>query len=152
MVRNDATTGGASSGQKADDTAPLTAILVADSFDRRFAPIVDETSSLSCVRLANVKVLDYTLEWLSRTEIRDVIVVVASSHEAALSELLSQWTGSFESLKLVTCQNCMSVGDAIREVETRSMITSDFLLITNPATFCNSNLVQQIRAYRFVEY
>uniref|UniRef100_A0A0M3HGV0 Uncharacterized protein n=1 Tax=Ascaris lumbricoides TaxID=6252 RepID=A0A0M3HGV0_ASCLU len=58
------------------------------------------------------------------------------------------WKDRFTTLKLVSCQNCMSVGDAIREVDARSLITSDFLLITNPATICTSDLRPQIKAYR----
>uniref|UniRef100_A0A0M3HLC9 Uncharacterized protein n=1 Tax=Ascaris lumbricoides TaxID=6252 RepID=A0A0M3HLC9_ASCLU len=57
------------------------------------------------------------------------------------------WKDRFTTLKLVSCQNCMSVGDAIREVDARSLITSDFLLITNPATICTSDLRPQIKAY-----
>ncbi|KHN81148.1 Translation initiation factor eIF-2B subunit epsilon [Toxocara canis] len=130
------------------DEATLTAVVIADTFDRRFAPIVAESSSLSCLKVANIRILDYTLEWLSRTEIRDVIIVVASSHESVLEDFLNYWKDSFGTLKLVACQNCMSVGDAIREVDARSLISSDFLLIANPATFCSSDLGPQIEAYR----
>uniref|UniRef100_A0A915BVK3 Translation initiation factor eIF2B subunit epsilon n=1 Tax=Parascaris univalens TaxID=6257 RepID=A0A915BVK3_PARUN len=126
----------------------LTALIIADCFDRRFAPLLTESSSWSCLKLANIRILDYVLEWLSRTEIRNIIIVVSSSHESTFGDFQEYWKDRFTTLKLISCQNCMSVGDAIREVDARSLITSDFLLITNPATICASDLRPQIKAYR----
>ncbi|KHJ85099.1 bacterial transferase hexapeptide repeat protein [Oesophagostomum dentatum] len=42
----------------------------------------------------------------------------------------------------------MSVGDALRELDTRGLLTGDFLLISNPATFTSYTLQAQIAAYR----
>uniref|UniRef100_A0A0N5ADX0 Translation initiation factor eIF2B subunit epsilon n=1 Tax=Syphacia muris TaxID=451379 RepID=A0A0N5ADX0_9BILA len=125
----------------------LKAVIVADCFDSRFLPVLDDSLSWGSLRVANVEILHYTLEWLSRTDIRDVIVASVDERGATINRILEFWTDCFTSLKLISCKNCMSVGDVIREIDGRSLITSEFLLITNPASFCAISLRPQIKTF-----
>jgi hypothetical protein len=49
---------------------------------------------------------------------------------------------------VLTFQKCHSANDVLREIETRGLLSGDFLLVYNCATFCSSNLTTQIKNFR----
>uniref|UniRef100_A0A914XJR1 EIF2B subunit epsilon/gamma LbH domain-containing protein n=1 Tax=Plectus sambesii TaxID=2011161 RepID=A0A914XJR1_9BILA len=125
----------------------LQAVVVADHFNKQFAPLLSGDSVWSGVQLANSALINYTLEWLSRTEVVGVIVVVSQSHYAQVNSLLRDWSWRFTSWTVIQCQNCMSLGDALREVDSRALISGDFLLV-QAGTICSDSLQPQIDAHR----
>lgn len=46
----------------------------------------------------------------------------------------------------------MSVGDIMREIDAKSLLSGDFILIDNPATFSSSNLSKQITNFKCVKF
>ncbi|PNJ69118.1 EIF2B5 isoform 5, partial [Pongo abelii] len=58
--------GGGARGAEEEPPPPLQAVLVADSFDRRFFPISKDQPRV-LLPLANVALIDYTLEFLTAT-------------------------------------------------------------------------------------
>ncbi|KAK6738470.1 hypothetical protein RB195_020523 [Necator americanus] len=130
------------------ETESLTGVIVVDSYDPRFAPLSPTIGPWCLQPICNVPLIDFTLSWIMRTEVRKVMLVVSEKNAPYLEKVERQWKHCFESLSVISCKNAMSVGDALREVDTRGLLTGDFLLISNPATFTSSTLRAQIAAYR----
>uniref|UniRef100_A0A0K0DJ22 Translation initiation factor eIF2B subunit epsilon n=1 Tax=Angiostrongylus cantonensis TaxID=6313 RepID=A0A0K0DJ22_ANGCA len=126
------------------DNEPLTCVIVADSYDARFAPLLTTCLQTIC----NVPLIYYTLSWIMRTEIRKVLLVVSEKNSDLLKKVERSWSHCFESFSVISCKDANSVGDALRELDSRGLLTGDFLLLSNPATFTSATLQAQIAAFR----
>ena len=83
--------------------------------------------------LANIPLIEYTLEFLSLAGVEDVFIF-ASSHADKIEEYIrnSKWnkaSSPFKKCKIVMSTTSMSVGDAMRELDGKGLITTDFLLV-----------------------
>lgn len=56
---------------------------------------------------------------------------------------------SISTLKVLNFKNCLNVNDLMREVESRRILEGDFILIDNIATFCSSNLANQLPLFKY---
>jgi translation initiation factor eIF-2B subunit epsilon len=63
--------GGAAGGEKLEARSVLQALLLADSFTQRFRPITVERPK-ALLPLANIPMIEYTLEWLSTNRVQEV--------------------------------------------------------------------------------
>ncbi|KAK0393127.1 hypothetical protein QR680_000068 [Steinernema hermaphroditum] len=127
----------------------LTAVVIGDNFDPRFSPFL-HSSQWAMKHLGALTALEACLIWLARTPVTNVILVVSTEDEKRFNELssiLHSYKTYFSGL-LVSGKNIMSVGDAIREVEQRSLITGEFVLVHNVATICSSKLDEEFAAFR----
>uniref|UniRef100_A0AC34GRD8 EIF-2B GDP-GTP exchange factor subunit epsilon n=1 Tax=Panagrolaimus sp. ES5 TaxID=591445 RepID=A0AC34GRD8_9BILA len=129
----------------------FTILLVADNFDPHFAPIC-HSISWGNWKLASVKLLDLALDWISLINTPDtpnILIISSTLREEDLDEFRRKWAYDFKSFRAVRFENCLSVGQIMREVESRNLLPKgEFLLIENLATFCSSNLCSQIEAFR----
>jgi translation initiation factor eIF-2B subunit epsilon len=77
--------------------------------------------------------IDYTLEFLSLAGVEEVFIF-ASAHADLIERYIrnSKWnkrSSPFKQCKIVMSTSSMSLGDAMRELDAKSMITTDFLLV-----------------------
>ncbi|KAK0409323.1 hypothetical protein QR680_004474 [Steinernema hermaphroditum] len=127
----------------------LTAVVIGDNFDARFAPFLRH-SQWALKNIGALTALEGCLMWLARAPVTNVILVVSTEDETKLKELahiLHSYKAFFSGL-VVSGKNVMSVGDAIREVQQRSLITRDFVLVHNVATICSSKLEEELARFR----
>ncbi|KAJ6917809.1 hypothetical protein NC651_012100 [Populus alba x Populus x berolinensis] len=101
---------------------PLQAILLADSFATKFRPITLERPKV-LLPLVNVPMIDYTLAWLESAGVEEVFVFCCA-HSKQVIEYLekSEWISQPNFLR--------SLGDALRLIYERNVITGDFVLIS----------------------
>ncbi|KAL8696135.1 MAG: hypothetical protein Q9224_002953 [Gallowayella concinna] len=83
--------------------------------------------------LANTPVIEYTLEFLARAGVEDIFIY-CGSHSEQVEEYIdtSRWklsTSPFKNLILFK-SDAASVGDAMRDLDSRALITGDFLLVS----------------------
>ncbi|KAK0450768.1 nucleotide-diphospho-sugar transferase [Armillaria borealis] len=108
----------------ADDDV-LQAVVLADSFNKRFKPLT--TRKPRCLLpVCNAPLLDWTFESLALAGVQEIFVMCRSHAEqvkAAIAE--SRWSKPGSGLKIET----YSPGDAMRDVYTRGLVTSDFVLV-----------------------
>ncbi|KZP24752.1 nucleotide-diphospho-sugar transferase [Athelia psychrophila] len=111
----------------------LQAVILADSFNKRFKPLT--TSKPRCLLpICNAPLLDWTFESLALAGVQEIFVVCRSHAnlvKAAIRE--SKWSRPSSGLKIVpivTAKETFSAGDAMRDVYTHGIITSDFVLVT----------------------
>ncbi|KAK9823996.1 hypothetical protein WJX72_006873 [[Myrmecia] bisecta] len=119
----------AAAGMEPKET--LTAILLADSFTQRFLPVTVERPKV-LLPLVNVPMLDYTLEWLAANEVEEVFVFCCA-HADMIKEHLDECKWSSQrtfKIHVVVSTNCLSAGEAMRLLDQKDVIKSDFILIS----------------------
>ncbi|CAJ0585554.1 unnamed protein product, partial [Mesorhabditis spiculigera] len=134
--------------QKKDNEAKFSAVIVADNFEHRFDALFREGGTWCQQAVCNVPIIEITLEWLLRANLPKVILLVAERNYNHLKPVEEKWRIHFEQFLIVSCKDALSVGDTLRELDSRALVTSDFLLIDNPATFTNSTLKPQLQAFQ----
>ncbi|XP_072297127.1 translation initiation factor eIF2B subunit epsilon [Eucyclogobius newberryi] len=114
-----------------DEEHPLQAVLVADSFNRRFFPVTkDQPRAL--LPLGNVSMIDYTLEFLTSTGVQETFVFCCWMAPKIKEHLLkSKWCRptSPNTVHIITSELYRSLGDVLRDVDSKSLVRSDFVLV-----------------------
>ncbi|EHY58591.1 translation initiation factor eIF-2B epsilon subunit, GEF [Exophiala dermatitidis] len=121
-------------GRSGDDSKedPLTAVVVADTFETRFAPFTVQRPRC-LLPLANTPLIDYTLEYLASSGVQ-VVYFYPGAHADQVEAYLdaSRWRSAnspFESLTILRCI-AGSVGDVMRDLDQKHLIAGDFLVIS----------------------
>ncbi|KAJ8297595.1 hypothetical protein KUTeg_024126 [Tegillarca granosa] len=109
----------------------LQAVVIADSFNVRFCPITEKKPRV-LLPVANIPMLDYTLEFLSSSGVQEIFVFCSHLSDQIRTHIRnSKWNESSSSCVVtpVLSEGCRSMGDALREIDAKSLIRSDFVLI-----------------------
>lgn len=128
--KNDNSNG--SKKQEVDVEDRLQAVVLTDSFETRFMPLT-AVKPRCLLPLANVPLIEYTLEFLAKAGVSEVYLI-CSSHANLVDEYIenSKWSLPWSPFKVVTIMSpeARSVGDVMRDLDNRGMITGDFILIS----------------------
>ncbi|XP_062260619.1 translation initiation factor eIF-2B subunit epsilon [Platichthys flesus] len=118
-------------GEQEEEEQPLQAVLVADSFNRRFFPVTkDQPRAL--LPLGNVAMIDYTLEFLTSTGVQETFVFCCWMASKIKDHLLkSKWCRptSPNTVHIITSDLYRSLGDVLRDVDAKNLVRSDFVLV-----------------------
>jgi translation initiation factor eIF-2B subunit epsilon len=84
------------------------------------------------IPLANVPLLEYALESLALSGMQEIFIVCCAHSEKIKSYIAqSKWSKSMSPLvKTVVSQELRSMGDALRELDTKQLLQNDFVLMT----------------------
>lgn len=107
------------------------AIVLTDSFETRFMPLT-AVKPRCLLPLANVPLIDYTLEFLAKAGVNEVYLM-CSSHADQIQAYIEQlrWANNaIFSVTSVMSLELRSVGDSMRDLDNRGLITGDFLLVS----------------------
>ncbi|KAG4066513.1 hypothetical protein HA402_007149 [Bradysia odoriphaga] len=111
----------------------LQAVLIADNFNDNFIPITSSTS-MSLVPLVNKPLLDYALEALNRSGIEEVFVF-SSTFVDKVKAYIKQgilekcsWATQM-SVQVIGSEGCRCLGDALRDLDGKSVIRGHFILM-----------------------
>ena len=120
-------------GGGADDVAKdnvLQAVLLADSFTKKtFRPITLEQPKV-LLPLVNVPMLQYTIEFLASSGVGELFIFCAG-HAQQIEEYIeraSEWRDRWLKGMRIHCicrSNCLSAGDALREIDSMGVVRSD---------------------------
>lgn len=112
----------------------LQAVIIADSFQTRFRPFSLEKPRC-LLPIANTPLIEYTLEFLAMNGVQQVFIY-AGNHQAQVEKYIgnSRWCSSskfcpFSSLEFIRVSDARSVGDFLRDLDKRSSIEGDFILV-----------------------
>ncbi|KAG9028771.1 hypothetical protein FRB95_006098 [Tulasnella sp. JGI-2019a] len=115
-----------------EDEDILQAVVLADSFNSRFGPLTMDLPRC-LLPVCNTTLLDWTFEALSSAGVQQIFVFCCS-HVKLIKEAISEsrWTQPGSGLKVtpIFSRAARSVGDALREIDARQIITQDFVLVT----------------------
>ncbi|KAI1865667.1 hypothetical protein JX265_007990 [Neoarthrinium moseri] len=112
----------------------LQAVVIADSFQTRFTPFSSEKPRC-LLPLANTPLIEYTLEFLAMNGVQEVYIYAATHQEQIESYIRqSRWTTlsrscPFSSLEFIRVSDARSIGDFLRDLDSRSIIEGDFVLV-----------------------
>ncbi|KAG1827058.1 nucleotide-diphospho-sugar transferase [Suillus subaureus] len=116
-----------------DEEEVLQAVILADSFNKRFKPLT--THKPRCLLpICNAPLLDWTFESLALAGVQEIFVICRSHAELVKTAIKnSKWSKPGAGLKIVpivTAKETFTPGDAMRDIYTHGIITSDFVLVT----------------------
>ncbi|KAG5518139.1 hypothetical protein PMAC_003325 [Pneumocystis sp. 'macacae'] len=109
----------------------LKAIILADSYNNQFKPLTLEKPRCLLL-LANIPLIEYTFEFLALGGVEEVYIF-CYAHAQKIKEYIEQskWNqpASPFSVYTIISSEGLSPGDALREMDTRKLIETDFVLI-----------------------
>lgn len=121
---------GPSEALKKEDV--VQAVVIADSFKGGFRPIT-YTVPTALIPVVNTPLLDYTLQCLALSSVQEV-VLFCSSHADLIKEHIKQskWNEptSAMAVTVIVSETCRSLGDAMRDLDAKALIRSDFILVS----------------------
>ncbi|XP_015234928.1 PREDICTED: translation initiation factor eIF-2B subunit epsilon [Cyprinodon variegatus] len=136
-------------GEQEEEEQPLQAVLVADSFNRRFFPVTkDQPRAL--LPLCNTAMIDYTLEFLTSTGVQETFVFCCWMASKIKDHLLkSKWCrpSSPNTVHIITSELYRSLGDVLRDVDAKSLVRSDFVLVCGDVV-SNIDISQALQEHR----
>ncbi|CCF56927.1 hypothetical protein KAFR_0B06310 [Kazachstania africana CBS 2517] len=110
----------------------LQAVVLTDSFESRFMPLTAKKPRC-LLPLANVPLIEYTLEFLATAGV-DEVYLSCSSHANQINNYIenSKWNSPWSPFRITTIMSpeARSVGDVMRDLDNRGIITGDFLLVS----------------------
>ncbi|CAN7936902.1 unnamed protein product [Ixodes hexagonus] len=109
----------------------LQAVVTADNFNDKFAPITKDHPWV-LLPLLNRPLIDYTLEYLSTNGIQETFLFCCSHAEKIRDHIRnSKWAlpNSRMSVNVISSETYLSVGDMIRDLDSKALIRSDFVLL-----------------------
>ncbi|KAF9082310.1 hypothetical protein BGX29_002227 [Mortierella sp. GBA35] len=124
----------------------LQAVILADSFDERFQPITLETARC-LLPLCNVPLISYTFEFLAVAGVQEVFVFCCSHSDKVKAFVKKYEKSSNMKINTIVSQELMSVGDAMRELDAKQLIDTDFILVTGDVV-SNMKLDQVLEEHR----
>lgn len=110
----------------------IQAVIIADSFNYRFLPVTIEKPR-ALLPLVNRPLIDYTVEFLAVAGVQEIFVFCCAHAEMIKAHLQnSRWMKPLSPVKLriIISEDCPSVGDALRDIDSQSLIRSDFVLVS----------------------
>ncbi|KAL6710550.1 translation initiation factor eIF-2B epsilon subunit, GEF [Coniothyrium glycines] len=118
------------SGEEERDE-PLQAVILADPFETRFNPFTLERPRC-LLPLANTPLIEYTFEFLANAGVEEVFVY-CGAHKEQVEDYItrSKWSAPsspFSKLELIQSTS-RSIGDAMRDLDSRNLLVGDFLLV-----------------------
>ncbi|KAK7603353.1 hypothetical protein V9T40_003352 [Parthenolecanium corni] len=124
----------------------LQAVIVADTFNRNFEPA---SSCCSLLPLVNVKLLDYTLEWLNMSGV-DEVILFCSSHVNEIKLHLKDKVYLSIDVKVLVSENCYSLGDVMRSLDGYAVIRNTFILLSADV-IGNVNFVPLVEKFKSIQ-
>lgn len=142
---------GSSSKQQDQDVkreVPLQAVVFADSFAQTFRPVTLDVPKV-LLPLLSIPILEYTLEFLAASGVKEVIVFCVA-HAEAIEHFLKTANRAkiMDSIQCVCSAACLSPGDALRELDRMHLIRSDPFILMSGDNVSNINLRPHIQLHK----
>lgn len=110
----------------------LQAVIISDSYNSRFKPLTQDIPRC-LLPLANTPLIEYTLEFLASSGVKQVFIFVCV-HADKIKDYIQRSKWSLPSapfkVEFIPTPDSMSAGDAMRELDVRQLIKSDFILLS----------------------
>ncbi|GFV67959.1 translation initiation factor eIF-2B subunit epsilon [Trichonephila clavipes] len=124
------------------------AVIIGDNFNQRFAPLTN-LKPLLLLPLANRPIIEYILEILEEADVQEVFIFCCSNNHVIRSYIKdSEWSKKEGmSVSVMSSASFLSMGDIMRELDSKALIKSDFILI-NGAILTTFDLCHILNEHR----
>ncbi|KAK8810711.1 hypothetical protein WA158_007286 [Blastocystis sp. Blastoise] len=139
---------------------PLQAILIAEDFIDSFAPLTYEMP-LALFPLANVPMIDYSIQWLSTQGVKEIYIAFRSGEEQFKKHFQeTKWKlASLDGeevededmnplLYLISVKNASCQVDLLKDISDRNLITSDPFIILTGMSVMNLDLSTVLKLHK----
>lgn len=119
---------------------PLQAVVFADSFTETFRPITLDLPKV-LLPLANVPMLEYSLEFLAASGVQEVLLF-CTSHSARIERFIHSESQVAKRLNVqcIASPTCGTAGDALRELDRRQLVQSNPFVLMSGDVVANVDL------------
>ncbi|XP_054003095.1 translation initiation factor eIF-2B subunit epsilon [Hylaeus anthracinus] len=117
------------------------AVVLADDFVTNLTPMQDIFPSI-LMPIINVPLLDYLIETLIKSKIQELFLY-CSSHVDAIKTCIKERKWSRISVSLIISEGCRSLGDALRDIDSKGFIRGNFIFIRGDV-FINADLTNAL--------
>lgn len=124
----------------------LQAVVLGSDFTTNLTPMQDFFPTI-LTPVANVHLFDYLIETLIRYGVQEVFIYCSDHIDAIKNYVSSKNTENIITISLIISDGCRSIGDALRDIDTKGWIRGDFILIRGDA-FINANLTNLMAKHR----
>ena len=129
--KNQKSSGGKGRATEEAKEDPLSAVIIADSFETRFRPFTLEKPRC-LLPLANTPLIEYTLEYLASAGV-EIVYIYAGPHIDQLEAYInaSRWRASTSPFTELVFLRCIAtcVGDVMRDLDQKHLMSGDFLIV-----------------------
>ncbi|KAK9304651.1 hypothetical protein QLX08_004073 [Tetragonisca angustula] len=115
----------------------IQAVVLADDFVMNLMP-AETIFPTILMPVINVPLLDYLVETLIKSRVQELFLY-CSNHVDLIRAYIKQKKWLHISVSLIVSDACTSLGDALRDIDTKGSIRGNFILIRGDA-FINANL------------
>lgn len=135
------------------DEAPFQAVVVADAFDDSFSRF-SQCKPRCLLPLLGHPLIDYTLDFLARSGVQEVYVYSTSFSEQLDSYLQNSiWktpssTSPFRRLVFFRSTSATSVGDVMRDLDQKAILTGDFVVVSGGDVVCDFSLEAALKRHQ----
>ncbi|RMZ91801.1 hypothetical protein DV736_g979, partial [Chaetothyriales sp. CBS 134916] len=128
---------------------PLQAVIIADTFETKFAPYSLERPRC-LLPLGNTPLIEYTFDFLASAGVQEVYLYAGSHVDQVETHVkASQWKSSsspFKKLELIRCV-AASVGDVMRDLDQKNLLAGDFLVVSGDVV-CDFPITGALKAHK----
>ena len=125
----------------------LQAILLADTFRGSFNPITWDMPTV-LLPLLNIPMLEYTIEFLAQNDVEEIFIFCCWDAEKIEEYVNSSQWSSLVSVRCITSSNCLSAGDALRELDALGEVRSDPFILISGDVVANLDLKRAIKVHK----
>lgn len=128
----------------------LQALVITDSFNRKFAPLSIEKPRV-ILPLVNTPLIDYTLEFLISSGVQEIFVFCCAHAEQIKNHInSSKWNQSSSpcTVTVIVSDTCTSMGDAIREMESKKGVLRSHFILVNGDVVSNMQLKAVVESHK----
>lgn len=116
----------------------LQALVLADDFNTNLNPMQNILPSV-LTPVLSIPLLDYLTETLVKCDIQELFLYCSSHVQLLKDYVRNKNLKGLINVHLIISDGCRSLGDALRDIDTKGLIRGDFILIRGDA-FTNANL------------
>lgn len=113
------------------DEDPLVAVILADSYDEHFTPLTLGTPRC-LLPLANVPLIDYSIESATVTGVNHIYILACAHSNQIRQHVSGRLQATLRNqgigITVMSTPEARSEGDALRELDAKQVLRSDFLL------------------------